>query len=286
MAARRWPLPTRLAASDDACAQRPGPGLTARAAMLAACAPTFQQQAGGAAPRRCQVRALSRPPHRRPPGTAAAFVFRSPAAGHDTARPTMDRDELPDRRGRARCTGQPTPFDEARARRDHPAGPAAAWRGAQLRHGVPRPVQPLAPGLRRPADPDRRPRPPDQRDRPEQARRGAAAGRSPRRCTGRIGASPSRAAAAPSRAQSARRSVDGRSIPDSDEIFTEEQRSRRPTVFSALREIIAAFAGPDPHLGLYGAFGYDLAFQFEPVRQQHRRDGPAPSATWCCTCPT
>ena len=23
---------------------------------------------------------------------------------------------------------------------------------------------------------------------------------------------------------------------------------------------------PDPHLGLYGAFGYDLAFQFEPVR--------------------
>jgi anthranilate synthase len=43
-------------------------------------------------------------------------------------------------------------------------------------------------------------------------------------------------------------------------------------VFSALREVIAAFAGPDPHLGLYGAFGYDLAFQFEPVRQQHRRD--------------
>ncbi len=63
------------------------------------------------------------------------------------------------------------------------------------------------------------------------------------------------------------------SIPESDEIFTEEQRSRRPTVFSALRELIAAFAGPDPHLGLYGAFGYDLAFQFEPVRQQHRRDG-------------
>jgi anthranilate synthase len=57
-------------------------------------------------------------------------------------------------------------------------------------------------------------------------------------------------------------------IPESDEVFTEEQRSRQPTVFSALREIIAAFAGPDPHLGLYGAFGYDLAFQFEPVRQR------------------
>jgi anthranilate synthase len=64
-------------------------------------------------------------------------------------------------------------------------------------------------------------------------------------------------------------------IPESDEVFTEEQRSRQPTVFSALREIIAAFAGPDPHLGLYGAFGYDLAFQFEPVRQRLPRDSSA-----------
>ncbi len=61
-------------------------------------------------------------------------------------------------------------------------------------------------------------------------------------------------------------------ISDAGGLFTEEERSRRPTVFSALREIIAAFAGPDPHLGLYGAFGYDLAFQFEPVRLRHRRD--------------
>ncbi len=64
-------------------------------------------------------------------------------------------------------------------------------------------------------------------------------------------------------------------IPASDEVFTEEQRSRQPTVFSALREIIAAFAGPDPHLGLYGAFGYDLAFQFEPVRQRLPRNASA-----------
>jgi len=55
-------------------------------------------------------------------------------------------------------------------------------------------------------------------------------------------------------------------------VFAEEDRSRRPTVFSAVREIIAAFAGPDPHLGLYGAFGYDLAFQFEPVRLRQQRD--------------
>jgi anthranilate synthase len=55
-------------------------------------------------------------------------------------------------------------------------------------------------------------------------------------------------------------------VPEGAETFTEEQRSRRPTVFSVLREITAAFACPDPHLGLYGAFGYDLAYQFEPVR--------------------
>jgi anthranilate synthase len=55
-------------------------------------------------------------------------------------------------------------------------------------------------------------------------------------------------------------------VPAGEEAFTEEERSRQPTVFSVLREITAAFACADPHLGLYGAFGYDLAFQFEPVR--------------------
>jgi anthranilate synthase len=62
-------------------------------------------------------------------------------------------------------------------------------------------------------------------------------------------------------------------IAEPDRDFTEEERSRRPTVFSALREIAAAFGCEDPHLGLYGAFGYDLAFQFEPVRL--RRERPA-----------
>jgi len=55
-------------------------------------------------------------------------------------------------------------------------------------------------------------------------------------------------------------------IPEGEGTFTEEERSRRPTVFTALREIVAAFGCADRHLGLYGAFGYDLAFQFEPVR--------------------
>ncbi|WP_052809698.1 anthranilate synthase component I [Streptomonospora alba] len=54
--------------------------------------------------------------------------------------------------------------------------------------------------------------------------------------------------------------------PAPGEFFTEEQRSRRPSVFSVLRSAVALFSAPDDrHLGLYGAFGYDLAFQFEPV---------------------
>lgn len=60
-------------------------------------------------------------------------------------------------------------------------------------------------------------------------------------------------------------------VAESEELLTEEMRSRRPTVFTAIREIIAAFKGDDPHLGLYGAFGYDLAFQFEPIRQELTR---------------
>ncbi|MEQ8966061.1 MAG: anthranilate synthase component I [Azospirillaceae bacterium] len=48
--------------------------------------------------------------------------------------------------------------------------------------------------------------------------------------------------------------------------FAEEERSRQPSVFSALRALMALFADDgEPHLGLYGAFAYDLAFQFEPM---------------------
>jgi anthranilate synthase len=62
-------------------------------------------------------------------------------------------------------------------------------------------------------------------------------------------------------------------IPEPAGLVPEEDRSRRPTVFTALREVTAAFAGGDPHLGLYGSFGYDLAFQFEPVRLRRDRPG-------------
>jgi anthranilate synthase len=62
-------------------------------------------------------------------------------------------------------------------------------------------------------------------------------------------------------------------VPEAAGVRAEEDRSRRPTVFSALREVVAAMAGDDPHLGLYGAFGYDLAFQFEPVELRRERPG-------------
>ncbi|TIN45305.1 MAG: anthranilate synthase, partial [Mesorhizobium sp.] len=61
-------------------------------------------------------------------------------------------------------------------------------------------------------------------------------------------------------------------------VFTEEERSRVPSVFTVLRAITALFkTEEDANLGLYGAFGYDLAFQFDPVdykleRQQGQRD--------------
>ena len=55
--------------------------------------------------------------------------------------------------------------------------------------------------------------------------------------------------------------------------FSEEERSKQPSVFSALRALVERFALPDePYLGLYGAFGYDLVFQFENITQQVPRE--------------
>lgn len=53
--------------------------------------------------------------------------------------------------------------------------------------------------------------------------------------------------------------------------FTEEERSRQPSVFSVIRRIVALFDCDDEYLGLYGAFGYDLAFQFEPIELKLER---------------
>ena len=55
-------------------------------------------------------------------------------------------------------------------------------------------------------------------------------------------------------------------IREPERLYNEEERSRAPSVFSVLRAIVGLFRSEeDGNLGLYGAFGYDLAFQFEPI---------------------
>lgn len=67
-------------------------------------------------------------------------------------------------------------------------------------------------------------------------------------------------------------------VAEPERVFTEEERSRVPSVFTVLRAIVALFkTHDDPNLGLYGAFGYDLCFQFDPVnfkleRPESQRD--------------
>ncbi|MBX3573697.1 MAG: anthranilate synthase [Mesorhizobium sp.] len=57
-------------------------------------------------------------------------------------------------------------------------------------------------------------------------------------------------------------------IAEPGRVFSEEERSRVPSVFTVLRAIVALYkSNEDANLGLYGAFGYDLAFQFDPVTQ-------------------
>jgi len=56
------------------------------------------------------------------------------------------------------------------------------------------------------------------------------------------------------------------------QLFTEEERSKQPSAFTVVREILHTFSSSeDEHLGLYGAFGYDLVFQFEPITKRLSR---------------
>ncbi len=57
-------------------------------------------------------------------------------------------------------------------------------------------------------------------------------------------------------------------------LFSEEERSKQPSAFSILRSLIEEFRGEEePRLGLIGAFGYDLLFQFEPIEKKLPRSG-------------
>ena len=53
----------------------------------------------------------------------------------------------------------------------------------------------------------------------------------------------------------------------------EEQRTRRASVMSLVRNLVASFtASDDPMLGLFGAFAYDLVFQIEDLVQRRARE--------------
>ena len=61
-------------------------------------------------------------------------------------------------------------------------------------------------------------------------------------------------------------------ILDGNDVFTEEERSLQPSIFLPLRVIMHEFLGiEDQHLGLYGAFGFDLIYQFEKPRKNINR---------------
>lgn len=63
------------------------------------------------------------------------------------------------------------------------------------------------------------------------------------------------------------------SICEAEGFFSEEERSKRPSMFSLIRVLKELFTSDeDSHLGLYGAFGYDLAFQFEDIKLHSARD--------------
>jgi anthranilate synthase len=56
--------------------------------------------------------------------------------------------------------------------------------------------------------------------------------------------------------------------------FAEEERSKQPSVFSVLRALVHEFGNKkDTRLVLGGAFGYDLLFQFDPIRMRMPREG-------------
>src|SRR5271168_2581049 len=53
----------------------------------------------------------------------------------------------------------------------------------------------------------------------------------------------------------------------------EDQRTRRASVMSLVRDLVATLsANDDPLLGLFGAFAYDLVFQIEDLVQKRRRE--------------
>ena len=67
------------------------------------------------------------------------------------------------------------------------------------------------------------------------------------------------------------------------ELFAEEERSKQPSAFSVLRTLTRELGSPkDGRLGLVGAFGYDLLFQFDPIRLKLPREGQTDLHLFLC----
>ncbi len=66
-------------------------------------------------------------------------------------------------------------------------------------------------------------------------------------------------------------------------LFSEEDRSKQPSAFSILRELMHEFAnGQVKDLMFIGAFGYDLLFQFDPIELKLPRDGVKDMQLFLC----
>ncbi|MGD0199613.1 MAG: anthranilate synthase component I [Bryobacteraceae bacterium] len=66
-------------------------------------------------------------------------------------------------------------------------------------------------------------------------------------------------------------------------LFPEEERSKQPSAFSVLRALIEEFrSAKDTRLKLVGAFGYDLLFQFDPIRLRLPRSGTRDLRLFLC----
>ncbi|MGM9453609.1 anthranilate synthase component I [Legionella bozemanae] len=62
-------------------------------------------------------------------------------------------------------------------------------------------------------------------------------------------------------------------IKPSERVFSEEERSQQPSVFTVIRLLLSFFKlENESYLGLYGALGFDLIFQFEELQKHKERE--------------
>ena len=66
-------------------------------------------------------------------------------------------------------------------------------------------------------------------------------------------------------------------------LFSEEERSKQPSVLAVIRTLIEEFKiGEDARLALVGAFGFDLLYRFDPIEQKKPREWPKDLHLFLC----